>query len=112
MKITFIHSGGFAGLLKGCAIDATDLAPEERQELESLVATSGLSESFERFSPAGRDHRQYEIVIEQDGVVQRIVCDDHSVPEATRPLVAFLSARARPQPAGFAAGVRRSGADG
>ena len=99
-------------MLKGCTIDATDLAPDERQELESLVAASGLSESFERFSPTGRDLRQYEIVIEQDAAVRRIVCDDHSVPEATRPLVAFLSARARPQPADFAAGVRRSSADG
>jgi hypothetical protein len=100
MKITFLQSGGFAGMLKGCTIDATDLAPDERQELESLVAASGLSESFEQFSSVGRDLRQYEIVIEQDARVQRIVCDDHSVPEATRPLVAFLAARARPQPPG------------
>ena len=99
-------------MLKGCTIDATDLAPDERQELELLVAASGLTESFDRFSETGRDLRQYEIVIERDATVRRIVCDDHSVPEATRPLVAFLSARARPQPADFAAGVRRSGADG
>ena len=112
MKITFLQSGGFAGMLKGCTIDATDLAPDERQELETLIAASGLTESFDRFSEAGRDLRQYEIVIEQDATVRRIVCDDHSVPEATRPLVAFLSARARPQPVDFAAGVRRSGADG
>ena len=110
MKITFIQSGGFAGMLKGCVIDATDLAPDERQELESLVAASGLSESFDRFSETSRDLRQYELVIEQDETVRRIVCDDHSVPEAIRPLVAFLAARARPQPADFAAGVRRSGA--
>jgi len=87
-------------MLKGCTIDATDLAPDERQELESLIATSGLTESLERFSPTGRDMRQYEIVIEQDATVRRIVCDDHSVPEAIRPLVAFLSARARLQPPG------------
>ena len=99
-------------MVKGCELNTSDLTPDERQELESRVAASGLTESLERFSPAGRDQRQYEIVIEQDGVVRRIVCDDHSVPEATRPLVAFLSARARPQPADFAAGVRRSSADG
>ena len=99
-------------MLKGCTIDATDLTPDERQELESLIAASGLTESFDRFSETGRDLRHYEIVIEQDAAVRRIVCDDHSVPEATRPLVAFLSARARPQPADFAAGVRRSSADG
>jgi len=100
MKITFLQSGGFAGMLKGCTIDAADLAPGERQELESLVAASGLSESFERFSSAGRDLRQYEIVIEKHATVQRIVCDDRSVPESVRPLLAFLVARARPQPAG------------
>ena len=100
MKIMFLQSGGFAGMLKGCTIDDADLAPDERRELESLVAASGLSESFEQFSSAGRDLRQYEIVIEQDARVRRIVCDDHSVPEATRPLVAFLAARARPQPPG------------
>ena len=99
-------------MLKGCTIDATDLAPDERQELESLVAASGLTESFDRFSETGRDLRQYEIVIERDATVRRIVCDDHSVPEATRPLVAFLSARARPQPPDFAAGVRGPGTNG
>ena len=112
MKITFLQSGGFAGMLKGCTIDATDLAPDQRQELESLVAASGLGESFDRFSETGRDLRQYEIVIEQDATVRRIVCDDHSVPEATRPLVAFLAARARPQPPDFAAGVRGPGTNG
>jgi hypothetical protein len=100
MRITFIQSGGFAGMLKGCTIEAADLAPEERQELESLVAASGLSESFEQFSSAGRDLRQYEIVIEQHATVHRIVCDDRSVPESARPLLAFLVARARPQPPG------------
>ena len=100
MKITFVQSGGFAGMLKGCTIDAADLAPDERQELESLVAASGLTESLERFSSAGRDLRQYEIVIEQHATVQRIVCDDRSVPDAARPLLAFLVARARPQPPG------------
>ena len=87
-------------MLKGCTIEAADLAPDERQELESLVAASGLSESFERFSSAGRDLRQYEIVIEQHATVHRIVCDDRSVPESARPLLAFLVARARPQPPG------------
>jgi len=112
MKITFVQSGGFAGMLKGCTIDATDLAPDERQELESLIATSGLTESLERFSPTGRDLRQYEIVIEQDAAVQRIACDDRSVPEAARPLVAFLAARARPQSPDVAAALRRRAVDG
>ena len=87
-------------MLKGCTIEAADLASDERRELESLVAASGLSESFEQFSSTGRDLRQYEIVIEQHASLQRIACDDRSVPEAARPLLAFLVARARPQPPG------------
>jgi len=112
MWITFVQSGGFAGTIKGCQIDAADLAPDERHELESLLAGSGLTESFERFSETGRDLRQYEIVIERDAAVQRICCDDRSVPESARPLMAFLSARARPQSPDAAKAVHRRGVDG
>lgn len=91
-----MQSGGFAGIIKGCSIDATDLAPDERRELESLVAASGLTESFESFSGTGRDLRRYDISIERDTVVQRICCDERSLPEAVRPLVGFLLVRARP----------------
>ena len=112
MRVTFVQSGGFVGAVKGCVIDAAGLAPGERQELESLVAASGLTESSELFSGAGRDLRQYDIMIEHDAAVQRLSCDERSVPEAVRPLVAFLSARSRPQPPDFADGVRRPGAHG
>ena len=112
MRITFLQSGGFAGMIKGCEIDATDLAPGDRHELESLIAGSGLTESFERFSDTGRDLRQYEIVIERDAAVQRICCDDHSVPESARPLMAVLSARARPQSPDVAAALRRRAVGG
>ena len=96
MKITFMQSGGFAGIIKGCSFDAADLAPDERQEVESLVTASGLTESFERYSETGRDLRRYDISIERDTVVQRICCDERSLPEAVRPLVGFLLVRARP----------------
>jgi hypothetical protein len=112
MRITYMQSGGFVGAVKGCVIDTADLAPGERQELESLVAASSLTESSESFSAAGRDLRQYDIVIEHDAAVQRLACDERSVPEAARPLITFLSARARPQPPDFAAGVRRPGPNG
>jgi len=112
MRVTFVQSGGFVGAVKGCAIDAADLAPGERQELESLVAASGLTESSELFSGPGRDLRQYDIVIEHDAAVQRLSCDERSVPEAARPLLTFLFSRARPQPPGFADRVRRPDADG
>ena len=67
MRVTFVQSGGFSGAIKGCVIDAADLAPAERQELESLVAASGLTGAIEQFSSTGRDLRQYDVVIEHDG---------------------------------------------
>lgn len=96
MRITFMQSGGLAGIIKGCSLDAADLAPDERRELESLVAVSGLTESLESFSETGRDLRRYDISIERDTVVQRICCDERSLPEAVRPLVGYLLVRARP----------------
>jgi hypothetical protein len=112
MRITFTQSGGFSGTIKGCQIDPSDLAQDDRQELESLVAGSGVTASFEQFSESGRDLRQYEIMIERDAAVQRIACDDRSVPEAIRPLVAFLVARARPQSPDVAEAARRRAVDG
>jgi hypothetical protein len=97
MWISFTQSGGFVGAVTGCRIDTAALDPADRRELEALVAASGLTESFERFSPSARDLRQYEVMIESDGKSVSVVCDDGSLPDAARPLVAFLVARARPQ---------------
>jgi hypothetical protein len=98
MRITFTQSGGFAGLFQHCALDAGSLATDERRALEALVEASGLTESWERFAPAGRDLKQYEIVIDRDSAHVRVCCDDHCLPAPARPLVSFLMERARPGP--------------
>ncbi|MEI6255897.1 MAG: protealysin inhibitor emfourin [Planctomycetota bacterium] len=97
MRITFTQSGGFVGAFKGCELDTATLAPEDRREVEALVAGSGLTESSERSSAVARDQRQFEIVLEADSGRVQIVSDEGSLPEAARPLVAFLVARARPK---------------
>jgi hypothetical protein len=98
MRITFLLSGGFAGRLQGCRIDTTQLPDADRLRFESLVAASGLAGSQKLFTAAGRDLRRYEIVIETEGRDVRLECDERSVPEAARPLLAALAARAIPQP--------------
>jgi hypothetical protein len=101
MRITFTQSGGFVGAVRGCRIDADGLSPADRHQLEALVSAAGLAGSWERFSEAGRDLRQYEITIDRDGAVSRVCCDEASLPEGARPLVGFLAARSAPQrPAG------------
>ncbi|MDA0255552.1 MAG: DUF1353 domain-containing protein [Planctomycetota bacterium] len=102
MKITFLQSGGFAGALRGCRLDAAVLPVAERSRLEQLVGGCGVEHSSERFSPAGSDRRQYDLAIERDGRVIRLACDDGSLPEAARPLIDYLASLATPQGLDFA----------
>lgn len=96
MRISFTLSGGFAGLVRGCRIDTTTLAPDERTTLEALVATSMITGDTESASASGHDLRQYEIVIDDDGRIARLCCDERCLPDSARPLVAALAERSRP----------------
>jgi len=95
-------SGGFAGQVRGCRIDTLTLAVADRTALEALVIASGLVASFERFAAAGRDRKQYDLAIERADAFVRVSCDDASLPEPARPLVADLVRRSSPQPLTFA----------
>lgn len=96
LRVSFEQSGGFAGLLKGCVLDADELPPDVAAELRRLVAASGLETSSEVTSRGTRDRRQLAITIDRGGERVAIVCDDGCTPEGARPLVAFLAARAKP----------------
>lgn len=97
MRIFFLQSGGFAGVIRGVRLDAAELGAGDRAELERLVADCGLDGSCERFTAGGRDRRRYDLAIDRGGRIDRLTCDDGSVPDAVRPLVAFMAARATPQ---------------
>ena len=58
LKVTFEQSGGFAGLVKGCVLDADALPADESAELRRLVAASGLETSSKVTSRGARDRRQ------------------------------------------------------
>jgi len=96
LRVSFEQSGGFAGLLKGCVLEADELPADEGAELRRLVVASGLKTSAETASPGMRDRRQLTITIDRGGERVEIVCDDGCTPEEARPLVAFLAARAKP----------------
>jgi hypothetical protein len=98
MKVKFLQSGGFAGLMRGCEISAVDLSKRDRQELERLSAAAGL----DRFKPArgkGADRQFYELTIEQDdGAIVDAKFDDSALTDELAPLIAFLRARSKPVP--------------
>jgi len=95
-------TGGFAGQVRGCRIDTRALAAADSAALEALVIASGLVASFERFAAAARDRKQYDLAIERADAFVRVSCDDASLPEPARPLVADLVRRSTPQPLTFA----------
>lgn len=95
-RVAFTQSGGFAGIVKGCTLDAAALGAAEREEFERLVAEAGLERSAETLSPSARDRKRYSIVIERAGNSVTVVCDDATLPPEARDLLAYLVARARP----------------
>ena len=101
MRITFMLSGGFAGAVRGCRIDTVGLAAADRAAIEGLVVASGLVASFERLAAAARDQKQYDLAIERSEMFVRVSCDDASLPDPARPLVAELVRRSTPQPLTF-----------
>jgi hypothetical protein len=102
MRITFMLSGGFAGVVRGCRIDTAGLAAADQVAIEGLVIASGLVASFERFAAAARDRKQYDLAIDRAEMFVRVSCDDASLPDPARPLVAELVKRSTPQPLTFA----------
>jgi hypothetical protein len=97
MKVHFVESGGFVGLLKECELDTAALAPEKAQELKRLVDASGISASGEFFSDAGRDLRQYEITIEDGTKKISVTFDDENIPQSAKPLLGYLKKCAKPR---------------
>ena len=96
MKIRFLQSGGFGGLIRGCEVSATDLPKSEQKVLARLHAAAGLDRSMPTRAK-GADRQQYEITIEQDdGTVRTVTLDDSALTNEVAPLIAFLRARSKP----------------
>jgi hypothetical protein len=101
MKIRFRQSGGVVGSVRGVDLDTTALPEAEARELEALVRDALVRESgpggdATDLSAKSRDLRQFEIRVEGEDRASTLVFDDKTLPPAVRPLVRFLSGRARP----------------
>jgi hypothetical protein len=97
MIVQFMQSGGFAGLLKGCDVDTTDLPPEQANELRELVEASKISASGEFVSDSSRDLHQYEITIEDETSKISAIFDDQTLPPSAKPLVGYLKKCSQPK---------------
>ena len=97
MKVSFVQSGGFLGLLKGCELDTAGLTPDVAEELERFAKSSGILTSGTFFSETGRDLHQYEITIEDGNSSVSVVFDDETLPASARSLVGYLQKHSHPK---------------
>ncbi|GAB7530121.1 hypothetical protein PS3A_25320 [Pseudomonas sp. 3A(2025)] len=96
MKVCFIQSGGFAGMIRRYEVDTQTLQPAEAHRLQTLIDQSGLSQSGQWLDEQATDLKQYEIKIEDQSNTFCLTFDDRNIPDSVRPLLGFLLQQARP----------------
>lgn len=98
MKVRFRQTGGFAGLARGCELDAAHLPRADADELARLLATAQL-EAITPARPRGADRQQYDLVLEREGEpAVEVRFDDAALTDELAALVAFLRKRSKPVP--------------
>jgi hypothetical protein len=90
-RIRYRRSGGFAGMTLTCAADLDELPPGLRE----LLSHTDLNALRASSAPGGADRFQHELVVDEGGSEQRAVLGDHELPADLRPLVEWLTNRAR-----------------
>jgi hypothetical protein len=95
--IFFERSGGFAGITNTVELDSKTLPAEEAEKLEEMIISSGFFEDKDKDMPNSNrpDQFQYKITIEYEGKKQTREFGESSVPESLRPLVHYLTLKAR-----------------
>ena len=96
VKVRFLQTGGFAGLLRGCTLDTAEMDSTEGRTLRALVDQLSFKESEEGGDRSARDVVAYEITVEDGKRTRSLRFEDLSVPEPVKPLLAFLQARSSP----------------
>jgi Emfourin len=97
MKVRFRQTGGFGGLVLGCDLNTSTLAPAEAQELTRLIKQADLGKIHARRSEKARDLQNYEIAVENE-ITAKASFDDMTMPANIKPLLDFLRQRARAVP--------------
>ena len=96
MKVRFLQTGGFAGLLRGCTLDTAEMGSTEGRSLRALVEQLSFKEIDERSDRSARDVVAYEITVEDGKRTSSLRFEGLSVPEPVKPLLAFLQERSSP----------------
>ena len=96
--IYFERTGGFTGITNEAEIHSDSLQQEECERLLNLINYSGFFETQKSYNIKGDmpDQFQYKITIEYNDKRQTLELGDAAIPESLRPLIQYLSRKARP----------------
>ena len=98
LRIGYVQSGGFAGLIRGCTIDAAALAPAAATVMKRLVEAAPLAKMKTARTQGVADLLLHDFAIETDAGTLHLSFDDLTLPKALKPLMAFLARRCKPMP--------------
>jgi hypothetical protein len=101
MRVELVRSGGFANVRFCASVDDGQLGEGERDELIALVEASGVW-SIPAAAPsrgAAPDRFRYRLTVDDGDRRCEVTVGEEDLPDALRPLVEWLDARARPSPA-------------
>lgn len=101
LRIRYVQSGGFTGLIRGCTLDAASLAPAAAAVMKRLVKPASLAKlrtARTARTQGAADLLLHDFEIETDDGTFRASFDDLTLPKALKPLAAFLARRSKPLP--------------
>ena len=97
MRLRFVRSGGFAGILLTANLDPENLAPDEMAALEREVAEASFFDLPDQVGhpPSIPDGFEYEITVSSSTQVRTLKVSETLVTDTLRPLVDHLTNLAR-----------------
>ncbi len=95
MKISFLQSGGFAGLTKSAEIDFDKLSADQGKRFRSLVEESKFFDTPDFERSALPDEEQYTITIATAERTREIRLGRSTIPPALEPLIEYIGQFAR-----------------
>lgn len=94
MQVTFIRSGGIAGLDLVATVDTVDLSGDQQDLVAGLLSGDPRDRGASR--TGGADQFCYQLDIQHGDRVVRCQWEEPEVPDSVRPLLAALSDQATP----------------
>jgi hypothetical protein len=97
MKISFVRTGGFAGLRLATTVDSATLSPEEAAQLQALVENAKFFTlpANVRRKTSGADRFQYTITIETPEQQHTVTVEESAASPELLQLLSWLTTAAK-----------------